>query len=211
MAPKRNNVIPNAHFHKDWQRYVKTWFNQPGRKKRRRTARKEKAIKIAPRPVAGAIRPIVRCPTFKYNTKIRAGRGFTLDELKAAGIPRKVAQTIGIAVDHRRKNRSTESLQANVQRLKEYKSKLIIFPRKAGKPKQGDSEAADLENAVQLQGEVMPIQQPSVQIKARPITDEEKKFSVFKTMRIERSNARLIGIREKRAKEKAEAEAMKKK
>lgn len=72
-------------------------------------------------------------------------------------------------------------------------------------------QAADLENAVQLQGEVMPIQQPSVQIKARKITDEEKKFSVFKTMRIERSNARLIGIREKRAKEKAEAEAMKKK
>lgn len=57
-----------------------------------------------------------------------------------AGIPRKVAPTIGISVDHRRKNRSQESLQANVQRLKEYKSKLIIFPRKASKPKQGDSE-----------------------------------------------------------------------
>lgn len=72
-------------------------------------------------------------------------------------------------------------------------------------------QAADLANAVQLQGQVMPIQQPSTQIKARPITDEEKKFSVFKHMRMERSNARLIGIREKRAKEKAEAEAMKKK
>jgi large subunit ribosomal protein L13e len=60
--------------------------------------------------------------------------------LQNAGISRKVAPTIGIAVDHRRKNRSQESLQANVQRLKEYKSKLIIFPRKASKPKQGDSE-----------------------------------------------------------------------
>lgn len=59
---------------------------------------------------------------------------------QAAGISRKVAPTIGIAVDHRRKNRSAESLQANVQRLKEYKSKLIVFPRKASKPKQGDSE-----------------------------------------------------------------------
>ncbi|EDO41580.1 predicted protein [Nematostella vectensis] len=211
MAPKRNNIIPNGHFHKDWQRYVKTWFDQPGRKKRRRVARQTKAAKIAPRPVAGSLRPIVRCPTFKYNTKVRAGRGFTLDELKAAGIPRKVAPTIGIAVDHRRKNRSAESLQANVQRLKEYKSKLIVFPRKANKPKQGDSEAADLANAVQLQGPVMPIPQESVPIKARPITEDEKKFSVFKTMRIERANARLIGIREKRAKEKAEAEAMKKK
>ena len=27
---KHNNVIPNQHFKKDWQRYVKTWFNQPG-------------------------------------------------------------------------------------------------------------------------------------------------------------------------------------
>ena len=64
--------------------------------------------------------------------------------LQAAGISRKVAPTIGIAVDHRRKNRSTESLQANVQRLKEYKSKLIVFPKKAGKPKQGDSEVCSL-------------------------------------------------------------------
>ena len=82
MAPKHNNMIHNNHFHKDWQRYVKTWFNQPGRKKRRRQARAKKALRVAPRPVAGAIRPVVRCPTFRYNTKVRAGRGFTLEELK---------------------------------------------------------------------------------------------------------------------------------
>ena len=28
MAPKRNNMVPNGHFHKQWQNYVKTWFNQ---------------------------------------------------------------------------------------------------------------------------------------------------------------------------------------
>ena len=82
MAPKRNNMVPNGHFHKDWQRWVKTWFNQPARKIRRRNARVEKARKIAPRPVGGRLRPIVRCPTFKYNTKNRLGRGFTLEELK---------------------------------------------------------------------------------------------------------------------------------
>jgi len=211
MAPKRNNIVPNAHFHKDWQRYVKTWFDQPGRKKRRRVNRQKKALRIAPRPVAGSLKPIVRCPTFKYNTKVRAGRGFTLEELKAAGISRKVAPTIGIAVDHRRKNRSAESLQANVQRLKEYKSKLIVFPKKASKPKQGDSEPNELSVAAQLQGPLMPIQQSRLPIKARAVTEEEKKASVFKSMRIARANARLIGIREKRAKEKAEAEAMKKK
>lgn len=82
MAPKHNNMIHNNHFHKDWQRYVKTWFNQPGRKKRRRQARIKKALKVAPRPVKGAVRPVVRCPTFRYNIKVRPGRGFTLEELK---------------------------------------------------------------------------------------------------------------------------------
>lgn len=42
-------------------------------------------------------------------------------------------------MDPRRRNKSTESLQANVQRLKEYRSKLILFPRKPAMPKKGDS------------------------------------------------------------------------
>ena len=71
---KHNNVLPNGHFGKHWQNYVKTWFNQPGRKKRRRVARQNKALAVAPRPVAGPLRPVVRCPTFKYNTKVRQGK-----------------------------------------------------------------------------------------------------------------------------------------
>ena len=55
--------------------------------------------------------------------------------LQAAGIPKKLAPTIGISVDHRRKNKSLEGLQANVQRLKTYKAKLVIFPRRARKVK----------------------------------------------------------------------------
>ncbi|XP_061526657.1 copine-7 isoform X3 [Phyllopteryx taeniolatus] len=119
MAPSRNGMILNPHFHKDWQKRVRTWFNQPARKQRRRKARQAKARRIAPRPAAGLLRPQVRCPTIRYHTKVRAGRGFTLEELKAAGIHKKTARTIGISVDPRRRNRSTESLQANVQRLKE--------------------------------------------------------------------------------------------
>jgi len=42
---KHNNAIPNAHFHKDWQLNVKTWFEQPARKLRRRKARLVKAKK----------------------------------------------------------------------------------------------------------------------------------------------------------------------
>ena len=52
---------------------------------------------------------------------------------QAAGIPKKYAQSIGIAVDHRRRNRSLEGLQANVQRLKTFKAKLVVFPRRVGK------------------------------------------------------------------------------
>lgn len=33
---KHNNVVPNGHFKKHWQNYVRTWFNQPARKTRRR-------------------------------------------------------------------------------------------------------------------------------------------------------------------------------
>nr|AGH70160.1 60S ribosomal protein L13 [Placozoa sp. H4] len=206
MGHYRNKIIGNAHFRKDWQRRVRCWFDQAGRKKRRRLTRQKKAVKIAPRPVEGSLRPVVRCPTFKYNTTVRAGRGFTLEELKTAGIHPKVAMTLGIAVDHRRRNRSSESLQANVQRLKEYASKLIVFPKKANKPKKGDSEAAELSLATQLTGHIMPIQQTKPVSKARAITEDEKKISVFRAMRVARANAKLVGIRQKRLKEKAEAE-----
>ena len=73
--------------------------------------------------------------TVKYNMKKRLGRGFSLEELKAAGVPRQLAPTIGVSVDHRRKNRSAEGFERNVQRLKEYLSNLIVFPKNAKKPK----------------------------------------------------------------------------
>ena len=65
MALKRNNMIPNAHFHKHWQKWVKTWFNQPARKERLQKKRLQKATRVAPRPVAGALKPMVKCPTFR--------------------------------------------------------------------------------------------------------------------------------------------------
>merc|ERR1719278_456936 len=116
-----------------WNRYMmKTWLDQAGRKKRRALNRKKKAAKLSPRPAAGLLRPIVHPPTQRYNMKLRLGKGFTLDELREAKIPIKKASTIGIAVDHRRRNRCTESLQRNVARLLEYKSKLVIFPKMSG-------------------------------------------------------------------------------
>lgn len=58
---------------------------------------------------------------------------------QGAGLNPKYARTIGISVDYHRTNKSMESLQQNVQRLKVYKSKLILFPLKANKPKKSDS------------------------------------------------------------------------
>lgn len=76
--------------------------------------------------------------------KLREGRGFTLAELKEAGIGKKEAKGFGIAVDHRRRNLSEEGKKLNVERLTGYRSRLILFPRNAKKPKKGDSTVRSL-------------------------------------------------------------------
>merc|ERR1711922_69951 len=134
-----------------------------------------KAARVAPRPL-GKLRPVVHCPTYKYNVKARAGKGFTLEELKAAGLSKKYAQTIGIAVDHRRKNKSVESLQLNTQRLKEYESKLILFPVNSKKPRKGDATADEISKATQLAGEVMPVKPVVKRQKAMAITEDMANF-----------------------------------
>ncbi len=109
--------------------------------------------------------------------------------LQEAGIPVKFAPTIGISVDHRRKNRSLEGLQAsqlgaglsalsrvislplmtgsdplcgfvqaNVNRLKAYRSNLVILPRNAKKPKKFEASAADAKTVSQSNAKtIMPI------------------------------------------------------
>jgi large subunit ribosomal protein L13e len=98
--------------------------------------RTSKAEKIFPRPIKN-LRPVVHSCTQRYNRRVRAGKGFTLEELNQAKISAAFARTVGIAVDHRRTNRSAESLQKNVARLKAYKEKLVLLPLKAKNPKKG--------------------------------------------------------------------------
>lgn len=202
---KHNNQLPNAHFHKHWQMRVKCWFDQPGRKKRRRLARLSKASQLGSRPTE-SLRPAVRCPTIRYNSKLRTGRGFTLEEIKAAGLNKRYARTIGISVDHRRRNRSLESLQLNTQRLKTYLSKLVLFPKNPKKPQKGDSTAAECAAATQCTGTLLPITQPVAHEAPRKITEAEKSFEAFKTLRKAKTNARFAGRKEKKAREKAAAE-----
>lgn len=195
-------MLVNNHFRKQWQRRVKTWFNQPARKERRRQNRKTKALKIYPRPVTGALRPLVRCPTQKYNVKVRFGHGFTLDELKQAEIGPRFARSIGIAIDYRRRNRSMEGLSQNVQRLKLYRSKLVLFPRRPHKPAKADAKKEELSKAIQ-QTKPFPYKIDHPKEKPRLITPEEKKTSAYKTLRKERKKARRVGDVVRKAKRAA--------
>merc|ERR1712176_503574 len=181
---------------------MRTWFDQAGRKKRRALNRQKKAARLAPRPAAGMLRPIVHPPTQRYNMKLRLGKGFTLDELREAKIPVKKALTIGISVDHRRRNRCAESLQANVDRLKVYLSKLKIFPKKAGKKgcKKGDTAKSELQNVAQnTLKEIIPVPQPDLTIEARAITAAEKEASAYKQLKKARTNQKYDGIKRKKA------------
>jgi len=197
---KHNQQLVNPHFHKKWDKKmmrstVKTWFDQPAKQLARRKARVLKAKAVAPRPVGGDLRPVVRAMSQKYNSRLRFGRGFTLDELKKAGLTPQYARTVGIAVDFRRRNASAEALQLNVQRLKLYKSKLVVFPRKAGKPKQGDASAEVLKTVAdpKNRSKGFPLKRVNPKDKARVIDPKQKTESVFTTLRKARGAAAKIG------------------
>jgi len=192
---KHNNVINNNHFRKDWQRRVKTFFDQPAKKKKRYLRRKAKAARVAPRP-AGLLRPAVRCPSQRYNMKVRLGRGFTAAELKAAGFSAKNARTLGVAVDRRRKDRSDETFKMNVKRLQVYKSKLVVITKK-------NRAAEERQNCVS--GKVdMPVSNPKPVIGEQSLADFDKlndSFGAYATVRYARHNARMVGPRYRKVKE----------
>lgn len=203
---KHNNQLNNIHFRKDWQRYVRTWFDQPAKKAARRDARMVKAKKVAPRPV-NLFRPVVRGQGVRYNSKLKLGRGFSLDEVEAAGFTRKNALSFGVSIDWRRRNKSEEDFQRNVDRLKAYKAKLVVFPRKPNsqKVKAGDSTKEQLAKAVQITSKVIiPFSQKKPLPEARLISESELEADVWGMQRNQRAIAKMWGIREKRAKEKAE-------
>jgi len=209
---RHNNEVPHQHFHKHWILRVRTWYNQAARKERRHRARVEKAQRMFPRPIQ-QLHPIVRCPSRRYNMRVRAGRGFSLAELKAAKINPRFARTIGIAVDKRRHPRSEESLQLNVERLREYMKNLVLLPRNPAKIHEGETAPEEFKKVAQVKGEVMPIRQPEFKQEFVEVTPEMKKFSAVKALRQARRDARYVGIKkfaqEKRAKRKEMKKAQK--
>jgi large subunit ribosomal protein L13e len=225
---KGNNAIPKVHQRKHFgpasaqKGNVKTFLDQPKQKQRRRRLRLQKAKRIFPRPLK-ALRPSVACPTVRYNFRKRLGRGFTVEEIKAAGITPRYASTIGIRVDLRRKNISEESLSSNTQRLKTYISKLVLYPiaRKAGKStpskKQApEASAADIKLGVQDRlGKVVsaPKDEKKARAPARKLTKKETTDSAYKQLKKAISSVRFLGermLRAKKKEEKAKAAAEKK-
>lgn len=145
----------------------------------------------------------------KELTMLAEGRGFTISELKLAGIRKKEAKGLGIVVDHRRRSKSEEGQTLNVERLKAYRQRLVVFPRVHGKPKAGDAQGEDLTAHITRDLPALPVSYKAEG--PRAITAEEKEFEAFRTLRVARSDARNAGKRAKRAAEKkAAAEEAKK-
>jgi large subunit ribosomal protein L13e len=134
-----------------------------------------------------------------------------------AGIPRKLARTVGIAVDPRRQNLSEESLKTNVERLQEYKKRLILFPRRNGKTKSGDASAEDVkaakkgENVISSTSTILPIDN-RVAFEEGPIANYKPTTeNAYRLLRETRAEQRYAGARAKRAAAKEEEAAAKKK
>lgn len=109
----------------------------------------------------------------------------------------------------------------NVERLKAYRARLILFPRKSGQHKTLDASKEDVKAAqeehgkiIKHLGKVLPIENVSRaaavgEVKRSEMGEGTK--DAYRTLRLARSDARLVGVREKRAKTKAdEATAAKK-
>lgn len=197
--PAHNNAIQRPHLRKHWQKWVKTWFNQPAKKHRRLQKRKERAAAVFPRPL-NALRPIVHKTTARYSGQPRLGRGFTLEELKKAQINPRFARTIGIAVDHRRTNKSVESVQRNANKLKAYIEKLVLLPKSSKNPKQGRngvlSDSKDVPQLTQNTNKAL-LGRPERKLREKPVvlTDALKNFRAYRQLRLERTNQKWAGKR----------------
>merc|ERR1739848_289568 len=96
----------------------------------------------------------------------------------AVGLKKRQAMSLGIAVDHRRKNRK--------------------------KAKKGDATPEEMSKATQLVGRIMPHKRKEPKTEVMEITDELKSFKAVNSIRQARARKRLHGYRIKKA---ADAEA----
>lgn len=168
--------------------------------------RKQKASRIFPRPLR-KLRPYVHKPTQRYSGQLRLGRGFTLEEVRQSGLQIDFARTIGIAIDHRRTNKSAELMQKNVDRLKEYIEKLVLLPRREGQPKKGtcgvlSDSTAKTELVQNTDKKVLKVRDSFAREKPQKITQDMNEFRAYGQIRMERMNKKWAGKRSMRENEK---------
>ena len=108
----------------------------------------------------------------------------------------------------------------NVKRLKAYLARLVLFPRKSGQYKEGDASKEAVKAALSGEGlvgktnTILPITNTTREeavgevAKSKLPKGTEK---AYRTLRDARSEARLVGVREKRKKAKEEEAAATKK
>ena len=65
-------------------------------------------------------------------------------------------------------------VQENAARLKAYKAKLVLFPKRSNKPKSGDSSAEELKAVPQFKGTILPLVHEKPQLETVKLTDEHK-------------------------------------
>ena len=89
-----------------------------------------------------------------------------------------------------------------MQRLESYKSKLILFPRRADKPKKGDINDSTADKLKSAEAEKQNTQKhilskPKVKARQAPakITKEMKDSRVFRKLRQLQTNQKYIGKR----------------
>ena len=211
-----NNAVPHVHQRKHYhpsssqQGNIKHFLGQPKKAQSRRIRREKKAKRAFPRPVK-ALRPTVACPTVRYNMRKRLGRGFSVEEIRAAKINPRYAATIGIKVDARRRNVSEEGLTANTQRLRTYLSKLVLYPRSKKATQPGEATAAEIaanERQPAPKAAVIPTP-PKVAPAPRKITKADTEKSAYAFLKKNISAVRFMGARIVRANKKKEAAAKK--
>jgi len=144
-----------------------------------------------------------------------------VSRLQAAGVSKFEARSIGIAVDHRRRNKSEESLTANAARLQSYMARLVVKTNASAKKWAADKEGrraalADFEagKASGVAGEgkaVIAIGTGRAdQVEFKPLTDDMKSTMAFRALRQAWVDQKMGGLRIKKA-EDAEAAAVAKK
>jgi large subunit ribosomal protein L13e len=119
---KKSKNLERAEREEHSESRAKNALQEKGVKKRARQEQKEKGVeqeksKTQLRPMS-FLKPIVK-GKFRLSSKIRPGKGFSLSELRMAGLSLSLASKLKILVDRRRKSFHQENIDVLKSALQE--------------------------------------------------------------------------------------------